>query len=99
VAKSADLAIIDLERDIAAPGTVLDRTCSLLLAWHNAESIRPALRASMLMKKLQFHLGGVLFIAGLGCAFAPVSFEIFALFLISGFVLLLSSRGPLDLFW
>jgi hypothetical protein len=53
----------------------------------------------MLIKKLQFHLGGVLFIAGIGCAFAPVSFEMFALFLISGFVLLLSSRGLLDLFW
>jgi len=52
-----------------------------------------------MLKKLQLHLGGILFIAGLGCAFAPVSFEVFALFLISGLVLLLSSRGLLDLFW
>ena len=50
-----------------------------------------------MMKKLQFHLGGILFITGIGCAFAPVSFEIFALFIISGFVLLLSSSGLLDL--
>ena len=51
-----------------------------------------------MMKKLQLHAGGILFIAGLGCAFAPVSFEVFALFLISGLALLLSSRGLLDLF-
>jgi hypothetical protein len=50
-----------------------------------------------MMQKLQFHLGGILFLAGIGCAFAPVSFEIFALFLISGFLLLLSSTGLLDL--
>ena len=50
-------------------------------------------------KKLQFHLGGVLFITGVGCAFTPVSFEVFALFLISGFVLLVSSAGLYDLFW
>ena len=48
--------------------------------------------------KLQFHVGGILFIAGIGCAFAPVSFGLFALLLISGFVLLLSSSGLLDLF-
>jgi hypothetical protein len=43
------------------------------------------------MKKLQFHLGGILFVAGIGCAFAPVSFTVFALLFLSGFVLLASS--------
>ena len=51
-----------------------------------------------MMKKLQFHLGGILFIAGIGCAFVPVSFGVFALLLIGGIVLLLSSSGLLDLF-
>jgi hypothetical protein len=65
----------------------------------NYPSPSQATRDNMMMKKLQFHLGGIMFVTGIGCAIAPVSFEVFALFILSGFVLLLSSSGLLDRFW